>query len=272
MTDIGFLAKFDLKQNNSCMQTLRDIFYAHEGRLVHKWDHYLDVYEYYFERFRGREVNLLEIGVSQGGSIQMWKSYFGEGLNIYSVDINPACSAFEGDTRKLFIGSQEDPEFLAKLSRELPLMDIIIDDGGHTMKQQTMTFESLFLKLRENGIYLVEDTHTSYWSAFGGGYRRRSSFIEYSKRLVDSLYLDHVVKANGIPDNEIARNILSISFRDSIVVFVKGARPKPFHVQRGQGLIKDLHTVPSPSLWERIKGRFTRNDDATFEKNRGGAG
>ena len=47
------------------METLREIFYSHEGNLIHKWDHYFEIYERYFEKYRGKEVNILEIGISQ---------------------------------------------------------------------------------------------------------------------------------------------------------------------------------------------------------------
>lgn len=236
--------------------SLREIFYSHEGNLIHKWDHYFEIYETYFEKLRGSKVNLLEIGVAQGGSIEMWRKYFGNDLNIYSVDINPECLKFKDLTTEMFIGSQEDPVFLQQLSDRLPPMDIIIDDGGHTMKQQILTFEFLFLKLKENGVYLVEDTHTSYWGAYGGGFRKNSSFIEYSKRLIDSLHDGHLTNNNRISNNQITQNIRSICFYDSIVVFVRGARKMPFHLKRG---IKTISYYPMPlNVFQKIKKKILK--------------
>lgn len=247
------------------MQSLRDIFYSHEGNLIHKWDHYFEIYETYFEKLRGSKVNLLEIGVAQGGSIELWRKYFGDNLNIYSVDINPECLKFKDLTTEMFIGSQEDPVFLQQLSDRLPPMDIIIDDGGHTMKQQILTFEFLFLKLKENGVFLVEDTHTSYWSVYGGGLRKSSSFIEYSKRLIDSLYDGHLSNANRISNNQITQNIRSICFYDSIVVFVRGERKKPFHLKRG---IESISYYPmSLNLFQTIKIKLFGMKDVTIGKN-----
>ncbi|MBC7874794.1 MAG: class I SAM-dependent methyltransferase, partial [Ferruginibacter sp.] len=77
------------------MLTLQEIFETHTGRLVHKWDHYFDVYERYFTVYRDSPVNILEIGISHGGSLQMWRKYFGEHANIFAVDINPECKQFE---------------------------------------------------------------------------------------------------------------------------------------------------------------------------------
>ena len=63
--------------------------------------------------------------------------------------------------------------FLKKLYAALPPLDILIDDGGHTMNQQITTFEVLFDKVKEDGIYLCEDLHTSYFKYFGGGYKKK---------------------------------------------------------------------------------------------------
>jgi len=74
--------------------TIREIFYDHTGNLIHKWDHYFDIYEKYFSKYRGQEINILEIGISHGGSLQLWKKYFGDKVHIYAVDINPECKKF----------------------------------------------------------------------------------------------------------------------------------------------------------------------------------
>jgi len=251
--------------NPTPMPSLREIFYAHEGRLVHKWDHYFEIYDRFFARYRGRELNLLEIGVSQGGSIQLWRAYFGPGLHIYSVDINEECRAFEADTDGMYIGSQEDPAFLRKLRDELPPMDIIIDDGGHTMRQQILTFEYLFPLLKQDGVFLVEDTHTSYWSAFGGGLGRKTSFIEYAKRLIDALHSDHMDKGRGPAEDDRTRDITSIAFYDSIVVFEKRRRPPTFHLQRGTASIRGY--VMKTGWWQRMKSRILGNPEATFARN-----
>ena len=94
---------------------LRDLFYSHEGKLIHKWDHYFDIYERYFASYIGKEINFLEIGISHGGSLQLWKKYFGEKVNVYAIDINPQCKTLEEERVKIFIGSQSDEIFLKKI-------------------------------------------------------------------------------------------------------------------------------------------------------------
>lgn len=63
--------------------------------MIHKWIHYFDIYERLFEKFIGKEINILEIGVSHGGSLQMWKEYFGDKATIFGLDIDPLCKSFE---------------------------------------------------------------------------------------------------------------------------------------------------------------------------------
>src|SRR6478736_6564315 len=141
------------------MESMREIFNSLDGNLIHKWDHYLEVYDTWFSRYRGKEVHILEIGISQGGSIELWKRYFGDKLHLYGVDINPRCKELEQENVQIFIGEQEDKNFLSELKSKIPKLDILIDDGGHTMLQQIVTFEELYNHIKDNGIYLCEDTH-----------------------------------------------------------------------------------------------------------------
>ncbi|HVR74486.1 MAG TPA: class I SAM-dependent methyltransferase, partial [Planctomycetota bacterium] len=126
------------------MGFLRDYFDNNSGRLIHKWLHYFDVYERYLERFRGKPLNVLEFGVSHGGSLQMWKAYFGPKARIYGVDMDPRCKAVEEDRIEVRIGDQADRDFLRGLRAELPRIDVLMDDGGHTMAQQIATLEEMF--------------------------------------------------------------------------------------------------------------------------------
>src|SRR6185369_13635192 len=136
-------------------------FFANTGRLMHKWHHYLDIYHRHFRRFRGRSPVVLEIGVYHGGSLQMWREYFGPGTRIVGLDIDPRCAALAEDGIEILIGDQADRAFLAEVRRRHPHVDIVIDDGGHGMQQQIVSFEELYPHLQPEGIYLCEDMHTS---------------------------------------------------------------------------------------------------------------
>ena len=175
------------------MKSLTELFQEHDGRLIRKWVHYLAIYEKHFQRFRDRQPVVLEIGTYQGGSLQLWRNYFGPDTKIIGVDINPRCAEFSDPNTQIFIGDQSDRSFLRKLRQQIPPVDILIDDGGHRMEQQMVTFEELFPHVKPEGIYLCEDLHTSYWPGFDpqSGYARRGNFIEFSKHLIDQLNAWH---------------------------------------------------------------------------------
>ena len=214
------------------MNDLENYFRHNEGRLIHKWAHYFDIYDRHFSRFRGKEITILEIGVSHGGSLQMWKNYFGENARIYGIDINPQCKDLEEDNIKIFIGSQSDRKFLKEVKKAIPPIDILIDDGGHSMVQQIISFEELFDHVKDNGVYLCEDIHTSYWLKFGGGFRRKGTFIEYSKKFIDLLNAHHS-EQKALQANTFTASVDSLHFYDSILVIEKKKRDKPVHERTG---------------------------------------
>jgi hypothetical protein len=128
-----------------------------EGRGIWKWRHYFDIYHRHFARFVGTDVHILEIGVYSGGSLGMWREYFGDRCTIFGVDIEPACKAYESDSVRVFIGDQSDREFWRDFRRQAPRIDIVVDDGGHKTDQQIATLESLLPHIRPGGVYLCED-------------------------------------------------------------------------------------------------------------------
>jgi len=139
---------------------LRLFFEAHkEGRGIWKWQHYFDIYDRHLHRFKDRAVRVLEIGIYSGGSLEMWRNYFGPLSEIYGVDIEPACEAYQSDSVKVFIGDQGDRNFWMRFKNEVQDIDIVIDDGGHLPEQQIVTFEELLPHLRPGGVYICEDIH-----------------------------------------------------------------------------------------------------------------
>jgi hypothetical protein len=147
-----------------------------EGPGVWKWEHYFDIYHRHFARFIGQKVNVLEIGIYAGGSLPMWRSYFGDESHVYGVDIEEACKAYESEHVSIFIGDQEDRAFWDRFKKSVDGIDIVIDDGGHTPEQQRVTLEELLPYLRPGGIYLCEDVHG-----------RNNPFAAFARSLVDEL-------------------------------------------------------------------------------------
>jgi len=127
------------------------------GRGIWKWNHYFEIYDRHFRRFRGQDVHVLEIGIYSGGSLEMWRDYFGPQSHIYGVDIATACKAYEDENVHVFIGDQADRNFWQRFRSDVPLLDIVIDDGGHLTEQQIVTLEEMLPHLRRGGVYVCED-------------------------------------------------------------------------------------------------------------------
>jgi hypothetical protein len=244
---------------NPIMNDLEKYFTENTGRLIHKWKHYFEIYDRHFARFRGTDVHLVEFGVSQGGSLQMWKQYFGPDAKIFGIDINPHCKKLEEKQIEIFIGDQEDRKFLKKLADQISRIDILIDDGGHTMKQQINTFEELFSCIDRNGVYLCEDVHTSYWPEWGAGHKKRGTFIEYSKNFIDYINAWHSLQKNALRVTEFTRSVHSLHYYDSMLVIEKQRMEKPFHLKTGTPGVPDFH--PPKSLLKNLEGRLKHKID-----------
>ena len=221
---------------------LEDYFFQNRKNIIYKWTHYFEIYHRHFLKFVGKDCVIVEIGVSEGGSLQMWKHYFGEKARIFGIDILPECKQLEEDQIEIFIGSQSDREFLKELKTKIPKIDILIDDGGHTMEQQITTFEELFDHISNHGIYLCEDTHTSYWEGYGGGYQKPGTFIEYAKQLIDQLHIRHLLD-DKIPETNFTKTANSIHFYDSVVVIEKSQHKNRFALKTGKSSVYTSNTI-----------------------------
>ncbi len=132
--------------------TLREIWENHTGRYTVKRALYPDIYDKYLAIFVGKPVTLIEFGVLRGGSLQIWRKFLGNTARIIGVDSNPQCRAFSDDA-DIVIGNQQDESLLANL----PDPDIVIDDCGHSPLDQMATFRHMWPRLKNNGVYAVED-------------------------------------------------------------------------------------------------------------------
>jgi hypothetical protein len=232
-------------------------FIANADRKVTKWRHYFDAYDRHLARFRGTDVCILEIGVFQGGSLRMWRNYFGPRAVIYGADINPLCMAFEEENTHILIGDQEDPDFLKSMVLSIPRIDVLIDDGGHTMKQQINTFREMFPYVNEHGVYICEDTHTSYWKNYGGGFRRSGTFMELSKDLIDHLNAWHSREPVRFKVTEFTKSARSLHFYDSMVIIEKDTVGKPECLTTGRDCIAN-YQFPN-DLFSKMKRWASRN-------------
>ena len=142
------------------------------------------------------------------------------------------------------------------LTERLPRIDVLIDDGGHTMGQQINTYEELFPYIEENGLYLCEDTHTSYRPNYGGGYKKRNTFVEYSKDFIDYINAWHSTQKDKLAVTEFTKSVHSLHYYDSVLVVEKRPMEKPSLIKTGLRQIPDFY--PQKSLMNRIIGRLQR--------------
>jgi len=139
---------------------LETYFDGHQnGPGIWKWRHYFDIYHRHLAKFIGREVHVLEVGIFSGGSLGMWRDYFGRGAKIYGADIEEACKSYEDENVRVFVGDQSDRSFWKRFREEVPTLDVVIDDGGHQAQQQIVTLEELLPHLRPGGVYVCEDVN-----------------------------------------------------------------------------------------------------------------
>src|SRR5262245_22703270 len=201
---------------------------THRGHLMNKWKHYFEIYDRHFARFRDRDLTLLEIGVSGGGSLDLWRRYFGPNARLVGLDNNPDCARFESAGTRIFIGDQGDAGFLERVAAEIGPIDILIDDGSHMHAHQITTFRALFKHLREDGIYVCEDLFSSYESeGYGGGVRKPGTYVEFLKDLIDEMNAWFWRENVEMEAGAFATSVHGMHFYPTLVVIEKRAMEKP---------------------------------------------
>jgi hypothetical protein len=220
-------------------------FMTNDEKVIHKWAHYFPIYERHFSRWQNRSLVFWEVGVYAGGSLQMWQRYFGPNALIIGIDINADCKSHEAPGIKVRIGNQADPVFLSSVIDEFGPPDVVLDDASHHMKPTWDLFEFVYPKVPKNGVYMVEDMHTSYWPSHGGGVHAEDSFINRSKRLIDELNADHT--KGELAPTTFTRTTEGISFYDSVVVFEKGNVWWKDGFRKGSGPIPQKKAAAAPT-------------------------
>jgi hypothetical protein len=193
---------------------------------ISKWSHYFDIYERHLSKYINLSPVILEIGTNEGGGSEMFNYYFNGNCKIVTFDINDSLNSNmkKYNNIKFLQGSQTDMIFLTDLIHVHGKFDIILDDGGHGMDMQIASFNKLYPDLSDNGTYMVEDVHTSYWSGYNGGVGKSGTFIEYTKSLIDKLNVWHWQQTFSQNDLDFCQHTASIHYYDSIVVIEKRQR------------------------------------------------
>jgi len=224
-------------------KSLRTLYEEHStGKVSHKWDLYLDVYDRLFSPYRDRPIDLVEVGVQNGGSLELWLKFFPRAHRIIGCDIDPRCAALRySDPRiSVVVGPINERATSEQITRLAPEFDIFIDDGSHTSADINATFYNYFHRVRPGGLFVIEDLHCAYFPEYGGGLDAPGGSMGFLRILADALHKDHwrekVTLAErvapylppGTPvDDSLTADMLGISFYDSLCVIEKRAAGKP---------------------------------------------
>lgn len=243
------------------LTSLHDLYAAHRGKVSDKWSSYLEVYSRVFERFRHSPVRLLEIGIQNGGSLEIYRKYFPTGSVFTGCDINPKCSRLSyGDGIHFVLGdccAASTRESIAAISSRY---DIIIDDGSHRSSDIIKAFLTYFPKLENGGVFLIEDLHASYWQSWEGGLFYTLSSMSFFKLLADAINSEHWGNGKSVDDlfcNEFAdyaslvpqaglREVFSVQFFNSICVVEKCGPATPAGL--GRRIVTGTEAAVAPEV------------------------
>jgi hypothetical protein len=228
-------------------KTYREVFLSNRRLDSDKYDHYFDIYDHLFSHLYDKDITYVEIGVQNGGSLEISKKLFGQNSKIIGVDIDPRCKLLEekGLAQKIIIGSQANIDCLNEIRSAAPAIDILIDDGSHVQHDMIFTFINLFSSIKNNGIYIIEDTHTNYspqhqTSYFGIG------LYDYFKGISERLNIDFIdpelrktrykipreERSISKKEDDICNDIFSIEFFDSIIAIRKRKKQEPLRIRK----------------------------------------
>lgn len=232
------------------MNELFSLYDSHTGKVSDKWSSYLDLYHKLFFHLRNDPIRLLEIGIQNGGSLEIWSQYFKRAELILGVDVNPNCHSltFESANIDLIVGDSSSQQVADLVHSKSSTFNLIIDDGSHTSTDIIKSFSHYFKYLSNGGIYIIEDLHCSYWSQYQGGLYHPNSSIAFFKRLIDVINHEHwgVDKKCSEPlkifydeyqieiPTDILESIHSITFENSACIIIKNS---PTKNQLGQRII-----------------------------------
>ena len=214
-----------------------------------KYSKYFKIYEELFTAYKDRPITFVEIGVYNGGSLEIWKKFFNKESRIIGIDINPECKKLEEQGFEIFIGDQSKANFWEDFFKKVGKVDIILDDGGHKNDQQIITLVNCIKNINNGGLLAVEDTHTSYLKEFTNS--EKYSFINFSKKLIDDI--NYTYPNLGNFKFSLNKYIYSMVFYESFVVFRINTERAKENTLVGNNSVEKSIKMLDTSLTERNK-------------------
>jgi hypothetical protein len=220
------------------VSTLRELHLAHAGKVSQKWSLFLDVYERVLAPRRLQPLRLVEVGVQNGGSLEIWAKYLPNALAIVGCDVDPRCAAlrFDDPRVRVVVGAVNTPEAARAILALANPFDVFVDDGSHRSSDVILAFLNYFPFLRAGGTYLVEDLHCAYRPEYQGGIHAPNA-VAFFRTLVDVMQVQYwqeqadaaqrlapfVPAAASAGAVQLASTIASIAFHDSLCIVEKRA-------------------------------------------------
>jgi len=280
------LRQFFGRGNRRTGVSLSELYAMHYGKVSDKWAMYLDVYGRIFGEYRERPVSLLEIGIQNGGSLEIWSQYFYNAEILIGCDINPGCLALSYDDSRIsvIVGDANSDSVLSDVIKKSKAFDIIVDDGSHISEDIVKSFFRYFPLVTEGGVYVAEDLHCSYWEAYHGGLFDPSSSISFFKLLADVVNIQHwgiemspkdLLAAFNCPEDftvSIFEQIHSVEFVNSMCVVRKksstcnvlGHRVIAGEIEQVVGGLRNLHGTTCPKH-SQINNKYSVRPEATVK-------
>lgn len=232
------------------MDSYVEIHKHHKGKASDKWESYLPAYDRLFRDLRDKKVRIVEVGVQNGGSLEVLAEYFAKAEKIVGCDINPACAnlKYKDPRLSIVVGDANAQDVVSKIAREASPMDIFIDDGSHRSSDIIGSFLNYFPMVVPGGLFVIEDTHALYWDAWEGGILNTRSAQFLFKLLTDVVNFEHwqddlnlsTLLSSFFQKNEIPAFITegwvdSVEFLNSMIVLRKAKNAT--HSKLGSRLI-----------------------------------
>tara|TARA_B100001769_G_scaffold208526_1_gene167963 strand:- start:49 stop:834 length:786 start_codon:yes stop_codon:yes gene_type:complete len=242
------------------MSEILNFFYKTKNQSI-KYKKYFNVYETVFKKFKEKKITFVEIGLFHGGSLEIWRNYFGKEARIIGIDNNPECKKFEKDGFEIFIGDQNSDVFWKDFFKKVGNVDIILDDGGHSNNQQISTTINTIPNINDNGLLIIEDTHTSYMQEFGNPHKY--NFINFSKKIVDEI--NYKFFSENKKKFFLNNYIYSTQFYESICIFYvdrKLCTNNEILMSKGNATISA--NIKNETSSNKFKNKIKRNKIAIF--------
>jgi hypothetical protein len=215
---------------------LSHLFTNHTGKYSDKWSSYLDVYWNLLAPIRNNEIDVFEIGIQNGGSLEIWAKFFPNAKTLIGFDNDPKCKdlEFEDPRIKVFVDDASEPKAGTLVKETSSNLGLVIDDGSHISKDIIRSFLIFFPQLNPGGLYVIEDLHASYWSDWQGGISHPESSMQFLKLLADIVNFDHwginsprtelfdlIPATDGLLLESTLSEVESVLFLDSVCVIRK---------------------------------------------------